>query len=307
MRRLLGIIILLCLIIMCQGQVYYNLQHSWEEIDGAVSIVLDSLNIKLGMKLDKEVKGIRLPDNAGVPILVNLRVTDSPLNSEHGYIFAVDDSCVLRIAAHTSDGETIDGYSVTIGEYLPEPGYALTVNGSAIASRWDVAGADFAEYFESERKIDLGYSVVFTEEGKIRVAQKGEKPFGVTSAGAGFVGNSGRPALPWLTNALGDTLYQEVEYVKVKREAKFPDLREVELWIPVDKLKEIPENAERILKREPIRNPDYGKAYLPYRNNPAMVLVGSIGQIPLRKGQSVNPNWVKIKELDEDTELWLVK
>lgn len=307
MRRLLGIIIFLCLVTICQGQVYYNLQHSWEEIDGAVSTVLDSLNFKLGTKLDKEVKGIRLPDNCGVPILVNLRITESPLDAEHGYIFAVDDSCVLRIAAHTSDGEAIDGYSVTIGDYLPEPGYALTVNGAAIASRWDVAGADFAEYFEAEGKIGLGYSLVFTKEGKIRVAQAGEIPFGVTSAGAGFVGNSGRPALPWLTNALGDTLFQDVEYVKVKREAKFPEKKEVELWVPREKVKETPEFAEIKVQREPKKNPDYGKAYLPYRNNPAMVLVGLMGQIPIRKGQAVNPNWVRIKELDEETELWLVK
>ncbi|NIM12081.1 MAG: hypothetical protein GTO45_25265 [Candidatus Aminicenantes bacterium] len=35
--------------------------------------------------------------------------------------------------------------------------------------------------------------------------------------------------------------------------------------------------------------------------------VGLLGQLRLRKGQPTAPTWVKMKDLSENVELWLVK
>jgi hypothetical protein len=308
MKRLLIIsimITMLFLVTAIQAQTYYNLRYSWEQIDDAIAAVRDTFPGLIASKLDNEVSHLELPENPGVPILVNLSVWGSPLDTEHGYIFAVDSVSVIRVAAHTTDGDDTDSYSVTIGASEPDPDYTLT--GPAIASRWDVAGADFAEYFEAGEELGLGVAVVFDEVGRVREAREGEKPFGIVSAGAGFIGNSGRPALPILTTALGDTIYQEVQYVQVTREARFPMMKSVTSWVPAARLSEIPENAKIETRREAVANPDYGKAYIPHRKNDKMVLVGLVGQLPLKKGQVTHPNWFRIKALDTETELWLVK
>jgi len=308
MKRFLLITAVLALTIICPAQTYYNLRYTWEQIDDAITAVRDTLPGLIAGKLDSEVSHIALPDNPGVPILVNLSVWGSPLDTEHGYIFAVDSVSVLRVAAHTTDGDDTDSYSVMIGPGYPDPDYTLTVAGPAIASRWDVAGADFAEFFEIGRDaVSLGTSVVFDDDGRVRPARDGELPFGIVSAGAGFIGNSGRPALPYQTTALGDTIYHEVQYVQVTREAKFPALNSVTSWVPAERLSEIPKDAVVVTRREAMSNPEWGKAYVPHRKNPDMILVGLVGQLPLRKGQPVHPNWYKIRELDAETELWLVK
>lgn len=305
-KRMILAITMIILMVGVMAQSYYNLRYTWKEIEDAITAVRDSIPQQIAGKLDANVRGIVLTDNPGVPVLVNLRIWGSPENTEHGYIFAVDSVSVIRVAAHTSDGNDTDRYSVAIGPTEADEDYTLTVAGPAIASRWDVAGADFAEYFEADASLGLGISVVL-DNGRVRQAAKGEIPIGITSAGAGFVGNSGRPANQYLTTALGDTIWTEVEYVKVTREVGFPVFKSVEVWVPADKISDIPKDAEREIRMVAEKNPDYGKAYMPHRKNPAMVLVGLVGQIPLRKGQEKHPNWFYIKDLDKDTELWLVK
>ncbi len=310
MKRLIIITIMITMlfgITAIQAQTYYNLRYSWEQIDDAIAAVRDTFPGLIASKLDADVSHIELESNPGVPTLVNLSVNDAPLDSDHGYIFAVDSLSVLRLQAHTTDGYDTDSYSVTIGPSEPDPDYTLTVSGPAIASRWDVAGADFAEYVESSSPIPLGVSVVFDKNGLIRPAKEGELPFGITSAGAGFVGNSGRPSSPFLTNALGDTLTQDVQYIWVERTLSIPSRGTRLSLVPLERVADPPKDAAIITRTEPIRNPDYGQAYIPHRHNPAMILVGLIGQIPLRKGQPTHPNWFFIKTLDRDTDLWLVK
>lgn len=307
MKRLFLLIMAVLMGATASAQSYYNLRHTWGQIDDAVATVLDSLSSFLAQKQDAEIAYILLPENPGVPIVIDAPLSDGPQNTEHGYIFAVGGAPVLRAAAHTTDGSTPDAFSLTIGAEEPEAGYALTVSGAAIATRWDVAGADFAEYFEASQPLPAGVSVCFTPDGRVRPAYMGDVPFGITSLGAGFVGNSGRPASKYLTSALGDTLYQTVDYVMLEREGVFPNNQKRISWVKADKLKEIPDNAPIESRIEAIPNPDYGLPHTPHRQNPDMVLVGIIGQIPLRKGQPVAPNWFFIRELDKDTDLWLVK
>ena len=60
---------------------------------------------------------------------------------------------------------------------------------------------------------------------------------------------------------------------------------------------------------QPKLNPEYDetKIYLPRRERPEWNCIGLLGQLPLRKGKAVAPTWIKIKDLSDDVELWLVK
>ena len=62
-------------------------------------------------------------------------------------------------------------------------------------------------------------------------------------------------------------------------------------------------------KERPKINPSYDekKKYIPREDRPEWNCVGLLGQLPLLKGQPVAKSWVKIKDLSDDLELWLVK
>jgi hypothetical protein len=62
-------------------------------------------------------------------------------------------------------------------------------------------------------------------------------------------------------------------------------------------------------KTRPKINPEYDetKEYIPRQDRPEWNCVGLLGQLPLRKGQPVAPSWIKIKDISNDVELWLVR
>jgi len=62
-------------------------------------------------------------------------------------------------------------------------------------------------------------------------------------------------------------------------------------------------------KTRPKLNPEYDETleYIPREERPEWNAVGLLGQLPLRKGQPVAPSWVKIRDISDEVELWLVK
>jgi len=64
-----------------------------------------------------------------------------------------------------------------------------------------------------------------------------------------------------------------------------------------------------VTKERPKLNPKYhaSKAYVTRDKRPEWNCVGLLGQLRLRKGQPVAPSWVKIKDISDEVELWLVK
>ena len=67
--------------------------------------------------------------------------------------------------------------------------------------------------------------------------------------------------------------------------------------------------GEFVTRQRPKLNPKYddSKEYVPREKRPEWNCVGLLGQLPLRKGQPVAPTWVKIKDISDKVELWLVK
>ncbi|OSM01656.1 peptidase G2 autoproteolytic cleavage domain-containing protein [Magnetofaba australis] len=119
----------------------------------------------------------------------------------------------------------------------------------------------------------VGYSVIATANGKIRKAQAGETPIGVISGiaalkmGTAWDGWSGR--------------YRKDAFLRPMKNA---DGSQVE-------------------------NPDYNAShdYAPRDERAEWAPVGLLGQVPLRKGQPTASNWIKMRDLSADVELWLVR
>jgi len=187
---------------------------------------------------------------------------------------------------------------------------------------------DFAEYFESTDKTSIpnGTPVVL-EADKIRAAIEGEVPFGVISATACFIGNQG---LGWqqryLTDNFGANIMEDIEWVKWEEEVCTVEAVEesedteakdavykmtTQRW-KIKDLEEgfvIPDNAEYYITQDTKMNPDYDPQaeFVSRKDRPEWNVVGLLGQVYIKKGSPVHPNWIKLKEANEEADLYLIK
>jgi hypothetical protein len=186
---------------------------------------------------------------------------------------------------------------------------------------FDDTGADFAELFESidGKEIPVGVSVSLDGE-KIRPAIAGENPIGVISATANLIGNAGGSDAgenwgeKYLRDDFGRYLTEEVTYWSHKKDPKFDKK---------GKLKERPRRIKGIVEdgevapdgvetKKTIRrkiNPKWKKnqEYVARRKRPEWNVVGLIGRIRLRKRQPVANNWIKLRDISDEVEEWLIK
>lgn len=174
-------------------------------------------------------------------------------------------------------------------------------------------GADYAELFESSNKksIPVGTTVALDKDGKVRSARKNETPIGVISGAPAILGNS---PLHWpgkyIRDEFGIPIVETTkEYVPVSEEAE----KEIQR-LTVDGAELDLTNRKKLLKKEIVSryviNPDFDPSipYTPRENRPEQwQKVGLLGQFRIRKGQPTAPSWVKIKDISDNIELWLVK
>lgn len=137
--------------------------------------------------------------------------------------------------------------------------------------------ADFAEYREwvdgnPNNEDRRGIAVVMVE-GKIREALEGEQPFGIISGKAAFIGNAaeGRWHKKFLKDDYGAVLFDE--------------------------------EGHRVL------NPAYDDTlvYVNREKRSEWEIVGMVGQVTLRKGQQVDPRWIRMWEVSDSLEEWHVR
>lgn len=230
----------------------------------------------------------------------------------------------------------------TMGSPLNE--FSVTSDGFANARvGYRAGGADFAEFFESDlgEKIPAGTSVVFANNGKIKSAQLGEIPFGVISNTCNMIGNSFDEEWwkKYEKDEFGTYIYEEEEIeepvyefiekeVDIKRIVKkngryyeINDKKTEKKKVPIYEKVTIYDENDQPIREETVRktiikknrklkiskNFDPNKKYIPRRNRPEWNVVGLVGQVFIKKGQPVAPNWIKIKETSPNVELWLIK
>jgi hypothetical protein len=172
--------------------------------------------------------------------------------------------------------------------------------------------ADYAEFFESEngKEISIGTAVVVGKEGTVRPAKQGEIPIGIVTKTPGVLGNN---PMEWPKQYLRD------EYGN-------PIMENYEEEVPIsaeaaEELKTLLENGEklsakdkkRLLKKakgtRPKLNPEYDpqQQYRSREERAEWQIVGLLGQLHLTKGQPVAPQWVKLRDVSPNVELYLVK
>lgn len=179
--------------------------------------------------------------------------------------------------------------------------------------------ADYCEFFEaikefSNKKIPRGVSVVLVGD-KIRPAKSDEIPFGVVSSFPIMVGNSGGSdaGTSWggkyIKDEFGNFIWESVDVWVLKRDSqKVVGMKEHKLTGLVSN-GNIPEGAE--IKKKLVRrvNPEYveTKKYIPRAKRSEWNMVGLLGRVKILKGQPVAPNWIKLKEVSDGVEEWLIR
>ena len=159
---------------------------------------------------------------------------------------------------------------------------------------YNTPAADYAEYFEwsdgnSNGADRVGYSVVLTD-GKIRTATSKDSTddiIGIISAKPSVVGDSDCDS--WAGKYLTDDFGREL-------------LESYELEDGTTH-----DDDGNLLER-PMLNPEYDAdvEHTPRSKRKEWDAVGLMGKLWLRKGEPVNPKWLKLQEGDK-SDLWLVR
>jgi hypothetical protein len=168
--------------------------------------------------------------------------------------------------------------------------FNLRGDGQAYADgSWNGGGADYAEYFEwsdgnPSEEDRRGISVVLDGD-KIRPAIAGEDPIGVISGNPSVVGDAAWNK--WNGKYLRDDFgtYIQEDY-------------EVE-----------DENGNTVVQQRRQLNPAYDpdQEYTSREGRPEWDCVGLMGKLRIRKGQPTGSRWIKMRDISDSVEEWLVR
>ena len=205
----------------------------------------------------------------------------------------------------------------------------LDTNGLYYGSGTAVSAIDYAEFFESKdgKAIPLGTTVKLDGD-KIVPCSDGDTPIGVIrpNEGSSVLGGN---SLQWSKkykrtdyDAYETEDYEVIEWevTKVVKEAytdENGDKHEAVTESHFDQCEKgkepegvkIPSDALFVKKTRRIVNPDYdsSKTYVERKDRDEWNLVGLLGQVPITKGQPVASNWIKMRDVSSDVEMYLIK
>jgi len=200
-----------------------------------------------------------------------------------------------------------------------------------------ITGFDYAEMFEWEdgnpsSEDRVGYSVVFGSSGdKIRVASGSEEPIGVVSARPGVIGDNPMgwhgtwktdewdrkipgliPMVSWSYDFTSDNgeVIQKTYKIEIAQTGSF--LSNIpsgssERGVPYSG--SIPSNANYYNKEVSQVSDEYDDTmdYTTRRSRKEWDTIGLMGKIKIRTGQATGSRWIKMKDVSDSIQLWLVK
>lgn len=238
------------------------------------------------------------------------------------------DNSYLNIAstdtAYTSDMIVLsstdsDGANYNFGEYrtiignVTDVKFRFKANGQMLSDTASgTPAADYAEYFEWEdgnilEEDRVGLSVVLAGE-KIREAALGETPIGVVSAVPAFIGDNAWNHWKdkYLKDDYGRTLVEKYNVIY------WYDENGIKHSYPEDSVPEgvdVPEDYIILEKEKKVINPEYDNdiVYVPREDRPEWSPVGLVGKLRVRKGQEINPNWIKLRNISDTVEEWFIR
>tara|TARA_R110000744_G_C19156859_1_gene540029 strand:- start:22 stop:684 length:663 start_codon:yes stop_codon:yes gene_type:complete len=208
-------------------------------------------------------------------------------------------------------------------------GYGLANN------TWNDNALDYAEYFENTTAdpITVGVAVVL-DNGKVRAYTDSDDDsniIGITRPKKDAKGPSAH-GMAWnhwydryLTDDYGRYIKEDVtvwdwDEVLYTEDDELPDDKNVgdvkieggscyerdaaEDWVP-------PTGATSSTQSENKQNPDYdeslGEGYSSREDRDEWSLIGLLGQVPIAKGQPTRPTWIKMKDISDAVEMWMIR
>ena len=168
--------------------------------------------------------------------------------------------------------------------------YRLRGDGQAYADgAWNGGGADYAEYFEwsdgnTSAEDRRGISVVLVDD-KIREAVAGEEPIGVISGNPSVVGDTDidRWKHKYLRDDYGSYVWEDYEVED--------------------------EDGNTVVQQRRQINPAWNSEneYVSREDRPEWDTVGLMGKLRIRKGQVTGTRWIKMRDVSDTVEEWLVR
>jgi len=179
-------------------------------------------------------------------------------------------------------------------------------------------GSGYTELFEWEdgnprEEIRNGFTVALNKRGQIRLATEDDQIIGVAVAKGAVVGNSGWNQ--WQEKFHKDNLqygrrqYKVVEWTDEVNviHSYFEDALPEEFALPENAIVYETDDMGRDMFTRIYNNSwELNREYT-NRITRGFARVAYLGQTALYKGQCVDPRWIKIKDLNDEVELWLLK
>jgi len=166
----------------------------------------------------------------------------------------------------------------------------LRGDGNAFADgTWIGGGADYAEYFEwsdsnTNEEDRRGISVILDGD-KIREAVAGEDPIGVISGNPSVVGDAAwnKWSGKYLRDEFGTYILEDYEVED--------------------------EDGNTVVQQRRKLNPAYDsdQEYISREQRPEWDCVGLMGKLRIRKGQITGSRWIKMRDISDTVEEWLVR
>ena len=258
-------------------------------------------------------------NNSGATEVIQIRATNSSYSSTTTNLFATrsSTSAYWFIRAISSSGSA-----------SADTEFYIRGDGNAFADgTWSGGGADYAEYFEwsdgnTEAEDRRGISVVLDGD-KIREAVAGEEPIGVISGNPSVIGDGDmdRWKGKYLRDDFGTYLLDTHNVVEWDETITDDEGNEstkkhsYEDWnipagivVPTDAVvSATDENGQPYTHRR--LNPDYNPdtAYVSRENRAEWDTVGLMGKLRIRKGQVTGARWIKMRDVSDTVEEWLVR
>jgi hypothetical protein len=221
------------------------------------------------------------------------------------------------------------GYNSTFG--VPtDTEFRVTGAGYAYADGgWNGVAADYAEYFEWEdgnpTDEDRRGITVTLVGNKVGAAAEGEDIIGVVSADPVVVGDAAwdRWHGKYLRDEYGAYVREDVPmvwWVEQQESAtegtiegyEMEGQQEVNHSYRVDAIPDdvtAPEDATYETSKERVLNPDWDESatYVPREDRPEWSPIGMLGKLRIRKGQPTGASWIKMRDISDTVEEWLVR
>jgi hypothetical protein len=189
---------------------------------------------------------------------------------------------------------------------------------------WNNNGADYAEFFESATgaALTLGATVVL-DGNKVREATDQDPVSAIMgvvrpkepSKASMIVGNTAwnKWANKYLTDDFDRYIMEAHDVLEwIDEEGKQHSYEShnipAEVTVPDDALVKTHDdkgNKFQHYKLNPAWNPD--AEYVNRENRPEWIIVGLVGQVKILKGQPVNDRWIKMRDVSETVEEWMIR